>query len=305
MMTTLRIASSDLLSTFYSQAQALGEILVEEGIADDVEVLATTGSVMNAEMVARGEADLGFMASNWVPRAATGADPFTSPVGVAIAAPLNAGPLFFVAKESSPIGTVADLKGRKVAVGHRDSGMAQHAMNFARCFGWGADGMELVFISTFDGGNALADGDIDAQFQAPIPSTHFTKLCALTPIKVLAYADAELEAACDTIPFYSPALVPAQYVPGQAKDIKAIGVLNVIVTATGGDDQFTKNLVAAYIRRAGDLPDKNPLFTGLPDILARVRDEGVDALAPGDAPFHGAGAEAFSEAGLLAAREIA
>ncbi len=299
-MKTLRIASSDLLSTFYSQAQVLGEILVEEGIADDVEVLPTTGSVMNAQMVARGDADLGFMASNWVPRAVTGADPFTSPVAVAVAAPLNAGPLFFVAKADSPLNDVADLRGRKVAVGHRDSGMAQHALNFVRCFGWGADGMEFVFISTFDGGNALADGDVDAQFQAPIPSTHFTALCERTPIKVLEFSDEQLEAACGTMAFYSPALVAAQYVPGQGKDMKAIGVLNVIVTATGGDPQFTKDLVAAYIRRSGDLPQKNPLFRGLPDILARARDEGVEALAPGDAPLHGASLEAFREAGLLA-----
>ena len=86
-MDKIRIASSDLLSTFYEQAKALGQVLVEEGIAKDAEILPTTGSVMNAEMVARGEADLGFMASNWVPRAVQGASPFSAPVAVAIAAP--------------------------------------------------------------------------------------------------------------------------------------------------------------------------------------------------------------------------
>ena len=292
-MKTLRIASSDPLSTFYSQAQALGKILVEEGIADDVEVLTTTGSVMNAEMVARGEADLGFMASNWVPRAVTGAAPFTYPVAVAIAAPLNAGPIFFIAKADAQLNTVADLKGRKVAVGHRDSGMAQHALNLVRCFGWGEEEVEFVFISTFDGGNALADGDVDAQLQAPIPSTHFAELCERTPIKVLEFSDQQLDGACRTIPFYFPALVPAEYVPGLTKDLKAIGVLNVIVTATGGDHQFIKDVIAAYIRRAGDLPEKNPLFRGLADLLARAREEGTSALAPGDAPFHPASAEAF------------
>lgn len=299
-MDTLRIASSDLLSTFYEQAKALGQVLVEEGVATDVEVIPTTGSVMNAEMVARGEADLGFMASNWVPRAVRGESPFSAPVGVAIAAPLNAGPLFFVAKADSPLTSVSQLRGRKVAVGHRDSGMAQHALNFVRVFGWGEDGMDFAFISTFDGGNALDTGEVDAQFQAPIPSTHFTELCERTPVKVLAYDNGEIEAACDAIPFYSPAVVPGAFVPGQDGDMAAIGVLNVIVAATDGDAAFITQAVSAYIRRAGDLEKMNPLFRGLEGLLARARERGEEALAPGDAPLHPAGAAAFRQAGLLA-----
>lgn len=299
-MEKLRIASSDLLSTFYEQAKVLGQVLVEEGLAGDVEVLPTTGSVMNAEMVARGEADLGFMASNWVPRAVSGESPFTEPVAVAIAAPLNAGPLFFVAKADSPLNSVSELRGRKVAVGHRDSGMAQHALNMVRVFGWGDDGMDFAFISTFDGGNALADGEVDAQFQAPIPSTHFSELCDRTPIKVLKYDNGEIETACGEFPYYSPAVVPAAFVPNQMKDIDAIGVLNVIVAAANGDANFISKAVAAYIRRASDIEKMNPLFRGLPELLDRAKERGKAAIAPGDAPLHPAGAEAFRQAGLFA-----
>ncbi len=298
-MKTLRIASSDLLSTFYEQAKALGQVLVEEGIAQETEVLVTTGSVMNAEMVVGGDADLGFMASNWVPRAVTGASPFTAPVDVAIVAPLNAGPLFFVAKADSELNSVAELRGRKVAVGHRDSGMAQHALNMVRNFGWGDDGMEFAFISTFDGGDALASGAVDAQFQAPIPSTHFRELCDRIAIKVLDYGPGQIEGACREIPFYTPAMVPAQFVPGLDSDRAAIGVLNVIVTVAGGGGQFTHDVTEAYIRRAKDLEQMNPLFLGLEGLLARARTEGAVALAPGDAPLHPSSAQAFREAGLL------
>ncbi len=297
-MKTLRIASSDPLSTFFGQAKALGEILVEEGIAHEAEVLVTTGSVMNAEMVASGVADLGFMASNWVPSALTGAPPFTKPVEIAIAAPLNAGPLFFVVKASSELNTVAQLRGRRVAVGHRDSGMAYHALNMVRSFGWGADGMEFAFISTFDGGHGLATGAVDAQLQAPIPSTHFTELCQRISIKVLAYAEEQIETACREFPFYTRASVPADKVPGQAADIAAIGVLNVIAVAAGGDPGFTSDVVAATIKRAGDLEHMNPRFRGLGGLLAKVSAEGAGALALDHAPFHPASAEAFRRAGL-------
>lgn len=299
-MKTIRIASSDLLSTFFEQAKALGEILVDEGVAMESEALVTTGSVMNAEMVVRGEAELGFMASNWVPRAVAGTPPFAQSTDVAIAAPLNAGPLFFVAKEESELETVAQLRGRKVAVGHKDSGMAQHALNMVRTFGWGDDGLEFVFISTFDGGDALANGTVDAQLQAPIPSTHFTELCRRTPIKVLAYADGQIESACRAIPFYTTATVPADLVPGQDADIAAIGVLNVIVAAAAAESGFVSEVVSAYIKRARDLEQSTPLFRGLEALLAKARSDGTTAIAPAGAPLHPGSVAAFRAAGLLA-----
>jgi TRAP transporter TAXI family solute receptor len=298
-MEKLRIASSDILSTFQAQAQDLGSILVEEGVAPEVEVLTTTGSAMNAEMVARGDAEIGFMASNWVPRAIEGGAPFTSPAPVAIVAPLNAGPIFFVTRADSPLSTVADLKGKRVAVGHRDSGMAQHTFNLLRTFGWGEDGMDLAFISTFDGGDALANGEIDAQLQAPIPSTHFTELCSRMDIKVLPFGPGQIDTVCDAIPFYFPAQVPADFVPGLETDEPAVGVLNVIVAAADAAPDLVEAISAAYIRRATDLGTRNPLFRGLAQLLEGARGHGREALAPAGTPLHGAAEGAFRAAGLL------
>jgi hypothetical protein len=58
-------------------------------------------------------------------------------------------------------------------------------------------------------------------------------------------------------------------------------------------------VVSAYIKRAGDLEQVNPLFRGLEGLLAKARTEGAGALAPDDAPLHPASAEAFRKAGLL------
>ena len=39
---------------------------------------------------------------------------------------MNAGPLFFIVRARSPIQTVGELRGRRVAVGLETSGMVQH-----------------------------------------------------------------------------------------------------------------------------------------------------------------------------------
>lgn len=298
-MTNIRISSSDPLSTFFTQAKLLAEVLKDAGAISGAEVLTSTGSVINAERVARGEAELGFMASNWVPRAVKGADPFTTPTPVAIITPLNAGPLFFVVRADSPLNSVRELMGKPIAVGHTNSGMAQHAINIVKGLGWSGDDIRFQHDSTFDGGSALIDGRVAAQLSAPIPSTHFSELCARVKIKVLHFDAGDIDTLCGIHPFYSPALVPADCVPGLAADVPALGVLNVIVAAAKASDEFVHRVVTAFIGGAARLEKANPLFRGLPAVLARARVLGVKALAPGDAPLHPAAMSAFREAGLL------
>jgi len=299
-MTNIRITSSDALSTFFTQAKLVADVLKDAGAIDGAEVLTSTGSVINAERVARGEAELGFMASNWVPRAVKGADPFTAPTPVSIVTPLNAGPLFFVARADSPLSSVRELKGKPIAVGHTNSGMAQHAINIVKGLGWSGADIQFQHDSTFDGGSALIDGRVAAQLSAPIPSTHFTELCDRVAIKVLSFDAADIAALCKTHPYYSPALVPADCVPGMSKDVPALGVLNVIVAAAKADDAFVHAVVSAFIKGAARLEAANPLFRGLPAVLARAKTIGKAALAPGEAPLHPAAERAFREAGLLA-----
>jgi len=299
-MNKIRISSSDPLSTFHTQAGLVAEILRDAGVIEEAEVLGSTGSVINAERVARGGAELGFMASNWVPRAITGTEPFTQPTPVAIVTPLNAGPLFFVARADAPIHSVRELKGRPIAVGHADSGMAQHALNIARGLGWSGDDIRFAHISTFDGGTALANGEVAAQFSAPIPSRHFSELCDRMAIKVLEFNSDDIAALCRAHPYYSPALVPSECVPGMTADAPALGVLNVVVAAASADDDFVHAVTRAFIAGARRLEGAHPLFRGLPALLARAREIGIDALAPGGTPLHPGAQRAFRDAGLLA-----
>ena len=52
-------------------------------------------------------------------RMKNGEAPFTHPIDLRMVAPMNAGPLFFIVRAQSPIKSVSDLRGRKVAVGMR------------------------------------------------------------------------------------------------------------------------------------------------------------------------------------------
>ena len=105
-----------------------------------VEVLESVQvSIDNANRLHSGELDFGFMASNWLGRARLGRAPFAQLVDLRMAALMNVGPLLFIARADSPIRVVTDLRGRRVVVSPRNSGMIQHAHYWERL--WRACGV--------------------------------------------------------------------------------------------------------------------------------------------------------------------
>jgi TRAP-type uncharacterized transport system substrate-binding protein len=101
---TIRIGTSERDGTFHSQGRALATILDQHAQLGTIAVLESqSASVDNARCLHAGEIELGFMASNWIGRAKNGEAPFERPIDLAMAAPMNAGPLFFVVRAEGPI----------------------------------------------------------------------------------------------------------------------------------------------------------------------------------------------------------
>ena len=111
---TIRIGTSERDGTFYSQGRALKTLFERRPALAPVEVMeCKAASTENANRLHAGEIEFGFMASNWIGRAKNGETPFERPIDLAMAAPMNAGPLFFIVRAQSPIHSFSDLRGRQ------------------------------------------------------------------------------------------------------------------------------------------------------------------------------------------------
>ena len=96
---TIRIGTSERGGTFYSQGSALKTIFERQPELAPVELVESkSASTENAGRLEADEIEFGFMASNWIGRARNGEAPFGKPIDLAMAAPMNAGPLFFVVR---------------------------------------------------------------------------------------------------------------------------------------------------------------------------------------------------------------
>ena len=295
----ITIGTSEFESTFYTQAEAIAAIAKERGIFDRVDIFATpTASVGNAERLEAGQIEFGLLAANWIGRAARGEPPFERALDVRMAAPANSGPMFFVALREAGLETVDDLRGRRVSIGPAGSGMAQHVATMFGVLGIGFDTFEQIHLNFLDGANALAAGEIDAQFQCPIPNKVMTGLAERADIRVLDYGAGQLETLLERIGFYRPARVKAGALRGHEGDSDQIGVLNVIATHARTPDDTVGRLARLMATQHERLAALNPLFDGLDSLFDPLRNDGAAGLTIDGVPLHPAAASAYRELGL-------
>ncbi len=295
---TLIIATAEQGNTFHTQGMALADLLRERGYGEDLRVATSTGSVANAELIGTGEAQFGFMAANWAPLAVAGRDPFKAPIDLAMVSPVNTGPMFFVVRKSSPIRTFSDLRGRRVAIGYRDSGMARHVTTLFEALGWKLGDIVPAFLNQADGGIALAEGTVDAQFQPPLPNTHFTGLLRRAEVRVVPFADEELGTILAKTPIYARTTMRAGAFRGHGRDVETIGVQNVLVSGTRESDERVYAVARLFAAEAQALAARNPLYESLPSIIASAKAKGVAVLQPGGVALHAAARRAFNDAGI-------
>ena len=297
---TIRIGTSERGGTFNSQGHALKTIFDRHPALRPVEVLESrSASIENANKLHAGEIEFGFMASNWVGRAKNGEPPFERPIEIRMVAPMNAGPLFFITRAATPIRTVGELRGKRVAVGMEMSGMVQHAHAIFGVLGISFSDFTPVYLDFAAGAAALAAGEVDAQFQCPIPNAVMTDLASRVELRVLPYASGELEALVKAISYYRPTIMRRGALRGLNADVPQAAVVNVLATHARIPERMACEAVALIVSNADELGRLNPLFSGLADLFRPLQSRGAAAIEFGGVKLHQGALDAYRAAGLL------
>ena len=296
----IRIGTSELGGTFYTQGQAIAELFNRERVETDSCVVQTTdASIHNAEQLDRGELEFGFMASNWIGRAKDAAAPFTKQIAIRMVAPANAGPMCFVRLAGTPIQSVADFKGKRIAIGAKGSGMEQHVHTIFDVLDISFDSFTPVHMSFADGADALINGKIDVQFHPPIPNKVLTDLSQNADIRVIPFGPGQLDKLFAQVPFYRPVVVEKNAFRGVGEDVTQVGVINVIVTHERTPERIVHGMTKAIVDHLDALPQMNPLFKGLKNLFEPLRSRGAAAFEFGGVPLHPGAIKAYEEAGWL------
>jgi len=296
----IRMGTSEFGGTFYTQGSAFAE-LFNRGRAekDRCQVLTSHASIHNAEQLDCGELEFAFMASNWIGRAKNATPPFSRKIALRMVAPANAGPMFFVKLAKSPIASVTDFRGKRVAVGPKGSGMEQHIHTIFGVLGFSFDSFTPVHTSFAEGADALIAGTIDAQFQPPIPNNVMTDLSQRADVRVVPYAPGQLEKVLAEVPFYRGVTMEKNVFRGVVEDSAQLAVVNVLVTHERIAEAVVHDMAKAIVDNLDQLPAMNPLFKGLKILFEPLRTQGPAAIEFGGVQVHPGAARAYKEAGFL------
>src|SRR5215475_3831616 len=297
---TLRIGTSEYGGTFYTQGSAIAELFNRGRSEPDRCVVQTSdASIHNANLLDREELEFGFMASNWIGRAREATKPFTRRIALRMVAPANAGPMFFVKLAHSQIRSVADFKGKRIAIGTKGSGMEQHIHTIFDVLCISFDSFTPVHLSFLDSADALVAGAVDVQFHPPIPNKVLNDLSERAEIRVIPFLPGQLEKVLAEVPFYRAVVVEKGAFPGVVEDVTQIGVINVVVTHERVPERIVHDMAQTIIDNSDVLPQMNPLFKGLKHLFDPLRTQGAAALEFGGVKLHPGAVKAYQEAGWL------
>jgi TRAP transporter TAXI family solute receptor len=188
---------------------------------------ATPGSVGNLRLIDSGEIESGFAQADLAGWAYNGVKLFAGSGRLrelrAIAS-LFPAVAHFVVRADSPIRSLADLKGKTIAVGEAGSGSAADATVLLEAAGLGDGDVVQKYLRPGPGAAEVKAGTVDAMFISgayPVPAVR--DLAASTPIRLIPIEGEVIEKLNRDFGHYRPAAIPAGAYPGIDEPTPSIG----------------------------------------------------------------------------------
>src|SRR5262249_1011547 len=175
----------------------------------------------------------------------------------------------------------------------------KHVNSIFVVLGSSFDSFPPVHMGFDEGADALIAGDIDAQFQPPIPNRVMMDLSQRADVRVVPYAPGQLEKVLENVPFYRRVTMQKGAFRGVVEDIVQPAVINVLVTHERISQDIVHDIPKVISDNLDTLPKINPLFKGLKDLFEPLRRQGAAAFEFGGVPLHPGAIRAYRESGWL------
>jgi uncharacterized protein len=198
-------------------------LIINDGLANvDITAEGTGGSAENLRSVNAGDRQFGIVYAGDVALGAQGVlpqDP-TQYTNVLPVAPLYGGVIHLVVSQNSGIETVADLPGKRIALGNAGSGAALSAERYFSHMGL-IDTVQIEYLGYSQAAAAMGDGQLDGFWiLAGFPNASVTEASTYTDIRLIdVYNPGVEEGFFEAFPFYSGRALTGGAYPGAPDDV--------------------------------------------------------------------------------------
>lgn len=245
----LLFATGGTGGTYYPLGGSIAQVWNEKVPTVHVTVQSSGASVENLRLLGKGEADLALAMNNIAEDAYKGQGSFKGQpvknfmaVGVVYPEVIQN----FVAADSN-IKSIADLKGKKVAVGPTGSGTEVTTRIILKAYGIDYKDIEPIYATFADAVDQFKDKHIDSAWNVlAVPASAIQDVSTMRKIRFLPIEGPDLEKLLKEQPLFAKYDIPANSYPGQDKPVPTVSLQSALYVRSDMDEnmvyQLTKTL---------------------------------------------------------------
>lgn len=292
------IATGSERGAYYPAGGAICRLLnrghKEHGIRCYAE--STVGSVYNIHALHNGENDFAVVQSDWQYNAYNGRGVFADGPpfrNLRSVFSLHSEMFTLAARKDSGIRSFAELKGKRVNLGDRGSGMRAIMQELMEEKGWTRGSFSQASeLKPVDAAKALCDGTLDAMlFTAGHPNGLIQEITSKCGAVLVSVEGPEVDKLLKANPYYARTAIPGGMYKNNPQNISTFGVRATLVTTAETDDEVVYQLTKAVFSNFDSFKTLHFVFATLDK--ERMVYSGLTA------PLHPGAVRYYREAGLM------
>jgi uncharacterized protein len=294
----IRIGTGRQEGTYYRMGAIIADALVRDGVVKSATAESSSGAIESSRLVDKGTLQIAGMDRFWVQRASTGAKPYNKVLKLVTVMPMMRSGIFFVVPQDSKIMTLSDLKGQRVSVGARGSGMENHGKLIIDGLGMSFKDITPVYLSFGPGARAVKDGKAATQLQCCIPNGAMTQLSELKKVRIVSM-DKEIGAIMKKHNSYALYTLKAGAFKGHTKDATVLGILQGWMGSASMKDETAYVFAKTILKHLPDMAKKMPQFKETIAMLEEAKAQNSKGPIEVGANMHPGSLRALKEAGIV------
>ena len=253
-------STSDGFALAGALARAAGKPLKARNIR--LTATATEGQWAGVRLMNQGEFDLAVLQNVLALAAANGSPPLFKEPMPALRALFSLADqhLQLVAVKGSGIKTAADLKGRRVGLGVRQSSTWLNSFHVLEAHGLKPDDLaQAAYVRDAEAANRLRYGKLEAAFFTAAPGLPaLVNAAAKTELTFTPLTGPGLEKLLRTRPGYRAGTVPAGTYSGQDQDLATVSVKALLVAQASLEEELAAALMEAVFSSLAEMAQFHP-----------------------------------------------
>jgi uncharacterized protein len=244
----VNIGTGGTAGTYFPLGGAFAEVWNKDIPGVNATATSTGASVANINLLKEGNVEAVIIQNDIASYSETGTIMFDGAAFPEIRGlcTLYSEPLQLVTTDDD-IRTVADLKGKRVAVGAIGSGVEANARQIIAAAGLDFEkDINPKFLSFSEASTGLKDKQLDAAFLvAGVPTAAIVDLSTQNDVYVVPIDGDTAKNLMETYPFYTEFIIPAETYKGQETDAKTLSVKSMLAVSSELDEELAYNMVKA------------------------------------------------------------